>query len=412
MHYVWQHRLWLPGDLTTVDGEHVDVIDPGLHNTDAGPDFFNAKVRIGADMWAGNVEIHVRASDWMRHGHQNDSAYDTVILHVVETDDCRVARRDGGQIPQIVMSCARDFSRSYDEMVNNPAAALACAGELASLPQIYITDWLTALAFERLYTKADRIAELVERLGGDWREAIYVTFARALGFHTNSDAFERLALATPLSRLLRHQGAYETIEATLLGQAGLIPDVAAGTPEGDRAARLRAEHSFICTKYGLVPMRNPGWRMARMRPHNSPLRRISLLASLIAEGFALSHRIFSITGVDEARKLFHTRQGNLGDSSINTLVINVVVPVMYAYGRYLGDSGMEERAIDILQALPAEQNSVIRLFEAGGITCRDAFTGQALIELRRNYCEPRKCLYCRMGHHFLAAKALRRHAAQ
>lgn len=407
MQYVWQHRLWLPGDMRTVDGEYVEVLDPGLLNSDAGPDFFNAKIRIGANLWAGNVEIHVRASDWMRHGHASDPAYDTVILHVVENSDCRVTRPDGKTIPQIVMSCARDFSRSYDEMVNNPSAGLACAGEIPSLPDIYITDWITALAFERLYAKADRIDELVRRLGGNWREAIYVTLARALGFHTNSDPFERLALATPLSRLLHHQGNLDTIEGTLLGQAGLLPEID-DTNAGKRAARLAAEHKFMCAKYGFRPLQNPGWRMARMRPYNFPQRRISLLAAMIADGFQLSHRIFSVNTADEARELFRPNPGALGGNAVNILIINVVVPVIYAYGRFIGDDAMTERAVDILHGLPAEQNNVIRLFEECGIPCRDAFTSQALIELRRNYCEPRKCLYCRLGHRFLARKALRR----
>jgi len=408
MQYVWQHRLWLPGDMRTVDGEQVEVLDPGLLNSDAGPDFFNAKVRIGADMWAGNVEIHVRASDWARHGHSADHAYDTVILHVVEDSDCRVTRPDGEVIPQIVMSCARDFSRSYNEMVNNPSAGLACAAEIPSLPSIYITDWITSLAFERLYAKADRVDALVKRLGGNWREAIYVTFARALGFHTNSDPFERLAFATPLSRLLHHQGDIDAIEGTLLGQAGLLPDISDDTFEGRRVARMKAEHKFMCAKYGFKPLLDPGWRMARMRPHNFPQKRIALLAAMIADGFRLSHSIFGVSTADEARALFDNRPGNLGVNSINILIINVVVPVVYAYGRFIGDSSMTERAVDILHGLPAEQNNVIRLFEAGGIKCPDAFTGQALIELRRNYCEPRKCLYCRLGHRFLSRKALKR----
>lgn len=426
MQYVWQHRLWLPADMRTVDGTPIEVIDPGLLNNDAGPDFFNAKLRIGDRLWAGNVEIHVRASDWYAHGHDRDHAYDTVILHVVDTDDCRITRPGGDVIPQTVLACARDFSKSYHEMVDKPGPGLACAAEIASLPSIYISDWLTALAFERLYTKADRVEQLTKRLNGDWREAVYVTLARALGFHTNSDAFERLALATPLSRLLHHQGDLATIEGTLFGQAGLLPSIPTGTPEGDYVARLGGEHRFLAAKYGLTPLRSPGWKMARMRPQNFPHRRIAVLAATVSEGFSIARRILNVRNADDAVRLFDVQPGPfwashytfepsqgrvgtaLGSNSVNTLIINVVVPVIYAYGRCYGNNDMQEAAVDILQGLPPEQNSVIRLFEAGGISCGDSFTSQALLELRRNYCEPRKCLYCRLGHRFLAHKAILR----
>lgn len=426
MQYVWQHRLWLPDDMRTVDGQALEVLDPGMLNTDSGPDFFNAKVRINGHLWAGNIEIHVRASDWHRHGHDADRAYDTVVLHVVDTDDCRITRPGGEAIPQAVMSCARNFSRSYDEMVNKPGSGLACADEISTLPRIYLTDWITALAFERLYAKADRIEALAERLNGDWREAIYVTLARALGFHTNSDALERLALATPLSRLLHHQGQTLSIEGALFGQAGLIPELPIGSAEGDYASRLIAEYNFLAAKYGLARPKSLVWKMARMRPQNFPHRRIAVLAAMVADGFDIARKILAVRNADEAAALFNVRLSEfwtshytfdpsdsrvnsaLGRNSINTLIINVVVPILYAYGRVYGNSDMQEKAVDILQSLPAEQNSVIRLFEAGGISCPDAFTGQALIELRRSYCEPRKCLYCRFGHRFLAHKAINR----
>lgn len=426
MQYVWQHRLWLPPDMRTTDGLPVEVIDPGMLNTDAGPDFFNAKVRIGTDIWAGNIEIHQRASDWHRHGHHNDSAYDTVILHVVDTDDCRVTRPDGNEIPQVVMSCARDFARSYHEMVNNPTAGLACATEIDSVPQIYITDWVSALGYERLYAKSDRIADLARRLSGDWRETVYVTLARALGFHTNSDPFERLALSTPLSRLLHHRDSLTTIEGALFGQAGLLPHADSGTAESDYIAILDREHRFFATKYGLSAPRSLGWKMARMRPQNFPHRRLAYLAAMIADGFGISHNIFAIKSLDEAYRLFDTQLSQfwsshytfapsdehiytaLSQNSINTLIINVVAPTLYAYGQVYGNTAMQEQAVDILHSLPPEQNSVIRLFAGGGIACADAFSSQALIELRRNYCEPRKCLYCRLGHRFLARKAIRR----
>lgn len=426
MQYVWQHRLWLPGDMRTADGRNIEVIDPGLLNNDSGPDFFNAKIRIGAEIWVGNIEIHVLASDWHRHGHDGDPAYDNVVLHVVDTDDCSIERADGSVIPQVAMTCARDFSQSYHQMVDKPTAGLACADELRGLPSIYLTDWITSLGFERLYAKADRVEALVGRLDNNWREAVYVTLARALGFHTNSDAFERLAMATPLSRMLHHHDNIEAIEGLLFGQAGLIPEGAGSSPEEVYAARLATEHRFLTTKYRLQPPSCLGWKMARMRPQNFPHRRIALLAAMVAGGFEISRKILNVKNLDDAYALFRVHLSDfwqshytfepsagrvtaaLSKNSANILIINVVVPILYAYGRQYGNIAMQESAVDLLHALPPEQNNVTRLFSEGGINCDSAFTGQALLELRRNYCEPRKCLYCRLGHRFLARKAIRR----
>lgn len=427
MQYVWQHRLWLPSDMTTVDGERVEVLDPGLLNNDAGPDFFNAKIRIGGRMWAGNVEIHVKASDWHRHGHDSDPAYDSVILHVVEHNDVRINRNDGsGQIPQLVMPCAADFSRSYHEMVNNPVAEVPCAAYIKTIPGIYLTDWLSALGFERLYEKADRVSNYAQKFNGDWGQVIYITLARALGFSTNSEPFERLAAATPLRQLMRHRDSLVTIEGALFGQAGFLDKLPDDAAADHYVQRMKEEYAFVSHKYALNRPQYLGWKMGRMRPQNFPHRRIATLAAMIADGFSIGYNLLHVRGEDDARALFDielrgywSRRYNFGApsassvralsrSSISTLIINVVAPVLYAYGNTMGKPELCDRAIDLLHTLAPEDNTFVRLFTAAGIDCRDAFTSQAIVQLRRNYCEGRKCLYCRIGHRYLAQKALRR----
>lgn len=419
MHYIWQHKLWLQSDMATVDGRRVQVIDPGLHNDDAGPDFFNAKLRIGDDMWCGNVEIHVRASDWFRHGHQNDMAYDSVVLHVVGKDDARVSRADGREIPQLVMPCAPDFSVRYDRMVNGSSEP-SCREELPAMSKLYITDWLSSLAYERLYQKVDRIRELYDRLGGNWTEVLYVTLARGLGFGVNSDAFERLALSTPLHCLMKHRDSYETVEGTLFGQAGFLDN------PSDRSyyvGRMQQEFSFMTGKFQLRRPVSLTWRMARMRPQNFPHRRIATLAALICRGFGIASDIFNVKTESDARQLFDielagywSRRYNfvsesarsvraLSQDSITILIINVVVPMLYAYGVTFDDGGRMEAAVNLLHELKPEENRIVRSFADAGVACPDAFTSQAIIQLRRNYCEPRKCLYCRIGHRILASKA-------
>lgn len=433
MQYIWQHRLWLPTDMTTVDGCRVDVIDPGLLNTGSGPDFFNAKIRIGSKLWAGNVEMHVRATDWHRHGHDHDRAYDSVILHVVARDDGRILRPGGEEIPQVVMPCTADFSRIYNEMVNDPVSQLPCARHIAALPHIYLTDWLTALAFERLYEKSDRAADYVRNAHGDWGEAIYIVLARALGFGTNSDAFERLARQTPLRKLLRHRGDIHAVEAALFGQAGLLENIPDDTDAPEYIARLKQDYDFMAAKYGLQQPAAMSWRMGRMRPQNFPHRRIAALARLICDGFSIGYDLLHAQNEDDVRTLFdvklhdywkahynfsptntggstqwHPGEHAFSKASVNTLIINVAAPVMHAYGNQTGHTDMCERAVELLQSLKPENNTIIRLFEAAGVDCPDAFTSQALIQLRRNYCEPRKCLYCRIGHRYLATRAIRR----
>lgn len=424
MQYVWQHRLWLPADMVTTDGHRIEVIDPGLLNHDSGPDFFNAKIRIDGRLWAGNVEIHVRASDWHRHGHDNDAAYDSVVLHVVERDDCTIARRSGEPIPQVVMPCAADFSDTYHRMVADPTSELPCAAHIGGIDSIYITDWLTRLAFDRLHAKADRILGYLDRAGGDWGQAIFVTLARALGFSTNSEPFEQLAMATPLRKLMRHCDSPISIEGALFGQAGfldVLPPEAANDPY---VRRLCEEHTFMAHKYGLQRPAAMAWRMGRMRPQNFPHRRIATLAAMVADNFAIGYRLTSVTDIEEARSLFDidlsgywAHRFNFGAeacrttkalsaSSVTILLINVVAPVLYAYGQHTGRPDTCTLATDILQSLAPEDNSIIRIFTAAGIPCPDALTSQAMIHLRREYCQPRKCLYCRIGHRYLAKKAI------
>ncbi len=425
MQYVWQHRLWPCVRLRTTDGEPVDVLDPGLLNNDAGPDFFNAKIRIGGRTWAGNVEIHQRASDWFRHGHHNDPAYDSVILHVVGCADVVVKRSDGHAVPQLEMPCAPDFRERYSALVDSPLSGLACASGIPAVDRIYLSDWINSLLFERLQTKAVRVYELASAAGGDWGHAVYVTLARALGFSINSEPFERLALSLPLRTLRKHADSQVTVEGLIFGMAGFLDDdvFASCTPDV-YMLRMKAEYRFMSAKFGLSAPRSLGWKMARMRPWNFPHRRLATLASFICQGFRPGYELLSVRGVDDARALFDielhgywARRFQFGpetarsarafsESSLNTILINVAAPVLYSFGCAYGREDMTECAVGILQSLPAEQNSIVRLFTEAGVECRDAFTSQALIGLRRNYCNQRKCLYCRLGHRLLAARAM------
>lgn len=429
MHYVWQHRLLLQRHLITVDGEPVVVIDPGLHNNDAGPDFFNAKIQIGPKMWAGDVEMHVRASDWHRHGHDGNPAYDSVILHVVDSDDAQIKRSNGEVVPQMVMHCAPDFSRRYDELVGRSDIDLPCAYIIPTMPPLHLTSWLASLGFERLYEKASRMVALMESHPGDWDHAVYVTLARALGFGLNSEPMERLALSTPLAFLRKHSDSALAVEALLFGQGGFIdPECGVSVRGGDDAyvEQLTRQYAFLRHKFSLKPMISPGWKMARTRPQNLPQRRIALLAAFITGYFRPAARLLELKDPDEAVAFFRTpltgywaNHYTLGgapsesqcelisENMARVLVINVVAPLLMARGLAHDDNAMMTRATQWLEELAPERNSVVTAFTNSGIRVRNAFDSQAVLQLRREYCEKHKCIYCRLGHRILAARAHR-----
>ena len=423
LQYIWQHKLWLSEDMVTNDGRRVRVIDTGLLNTDAGPDFFNAKVEIDGHLWAGNVEIHTRASDWHRHHHDEDQAYDNVILHVVEKDDAPVYRTDGELIPQVVLQVSPRFNESYDRLVN-AQVELPCAARLKEVPALTITEWIEALAFERLHSKVDRVQELYDRYHGSWEDICYVMLARTLGFGINNDAFERLARVTPLRLLHKHNDSILQVEALLFGQAGLLNGA---HRDETYCQQLMREYTFLANKFSLRPIEGTAWRLFRSRPQNFPYRRIALLAQFVQGGFNLMNDILHANDTQTLRQLFdielsgywttHYSFGKpspnagraLSHNSIDIVLINTVAPLYYAYGELTDDYAMTDRAVALLEDLRPEQNSIVASFQRAGIKCDNALTSQALIQLRRNYCEARKCIYCRLGHRLLAIDAKASH---
>ena len=419
MQYIWQHKLWLSEDMVTNDGRKVRVIDPGMLNTDAGPDFFNAKVEIDGHTWVGNVEIHVRATDWKRHGHHEDPAYDSVILHVVEKDDAPVYRINGELIPQVVLKVSARFNESYDRLVN-ARIELPCAARLKEVPQLTVTEWIEALAFERLHSKVERVQQLYDLYHGSWEDICYVLLARTLGFGINNDAFERLARVTPLRMLHKHSDSIMQIEALLFGQAGMLNGEHDSEPY---VQQLTREYAFLANKYSLRPIEGKAWKLFRSRPQNFPYRRIALLAQFVKDGFSLLNDILKTDDTKQLRQLFdrelsgywatHFSFGKpspsagraLSNSSIDIVLINTVAPLYYAYGELTDDYTMSDRAVALLEDIRPEQNSIVTMFSNAGIKCEDALTSQALIQLRRGYCEARKCIYCRLGHRLLAIDA-------
>ena len=420
MQYVWKHRLWRSEDMVTNTGKKVRVVDPGLLNTDAGPDFFNAKIEIDGHMWVGNVEMHYRATDWKRHHHDSDKAYDSVILHVVAKDDAPVRRTNGELIPQLVLEVSPQFNADYASLVG-ATIEVPCAEKIKQVPHLTIVEWVEGLAFERLHGKVERIHQLLDSFNGSWEDVCYVTLARNFGFGINNDAFERLARRTPLRLLGKHSDSVLQIEALLFGQAGMLDAQKPGMDSYYN--QLCTEYAFLSNKFQLTPMEKESWKLFRIRPQNFPYRRIAMLAQFIEGGFRMMNRILEAEGEKEMRALFEVElsgywtkhytfgkpneraTATLSRNSIDIILINTVAPLLYAYGELTGNYEMTDKAIKLLEDLRAESNSIVSHFVAYGIDCPDALTSQALVQLKREYCDARKCIYCKIGHHLLSKAA-------
>ena len=425
LHYVWKHKIFPLTELRTTDGRLVEVVSPGTYNTDAGPDFFNAKVCIDGTLWVGNVELHMASSLWYRHLHAADPAYANVVLHVVCDADCVVAYPDGRHIPQLVLPIPDHVMKNYDELARSDAFP-RCKHVLPDIPKLTVHSWMSALQVERLEQRTQQIMARREVCDKNWEYTFFVTLARNFGFGINGDAFERWANSVPLGSVAKHRDSLFQIEAIFFGQAGLlepdaIPSVYAENAVNDEyLLRLRKEYRYLQQKFSILPMDSSLWRFMRLRPQNFPHIRIAQLAMLYYEQrLDLSH-VLNAESLPEVCDLLRTHVSdywhthytfasnpsassdkNLSVSSMNLLIINSVVPMLFAYGRYKSEEHLCEKALTFLESLRPESNHIIRSWDSAGIRCESAADSQALIHLTRNYCETHDCLRCRFGGEFI-----------
>ena len=417
LHYIWQQKLFVSNDMKTTDGERVDIIDVGKLNTDAGPDFFNAKIKIGETLWAGNIEIHTLSSDWFKHNHQDDKAYESVILHVVKHADKEIFRADGEKIPQIELAYSQQIETDYIQLISEQKW-IPCAEKIKFVPEIFIQSWKNTLLIERLEQKTEAILNLLNANNQHWEEAFYITLARNFGFGTNSQAFEQLAKATPLSALSKHKNDLFQLEAILFGQSGLLE--CATTDEYH--ASLKKEYGFMAAKFNLKPLAASQWKLLRLRPDNFPHVRIAQFAALIHSSSKLFSKIIERPELDYLNTIFATKPSDywqihytfanestkktksLGQLSKNVLYINTVIPFLFCYGNQKNNQGLKDKALELLEQIPEERNSVISGWKNLGLKLNTAYDSQALLQLKKNYCDDKKCLRCRIGHKVLTIK--------
>ncbi|MBO0934681.1 DUF2851 family protein [Fibrella aquatilis] len=420
IYFIWQFQYVANQALTTTDGETVEVLHPGFRNGNAGPDFLNARLRIAGVEWVGTVEAHVRTSDWLVHQHQGDKAYDNVILHIVWHHDRAVPRPDGTRLPTLELAplTADNLLSRYGTLTSS-ADVIPCAGQFRMVKPLRQTAMLDKALLERLERKAADVQALYDATGQDWEETAYRLLAMHLGSKVNADPMEQLTRTVPLRVLHKHRNNLTQLEALLFGTAGLLDDTdpeAATTPDEYRAV-LRREHQFLATKYALTDGQLPAhvWKWGKLRPAGFPTMRLAQLARLVHEYGSLFSLLVDTPDAPSLLAMLqlmpsaywqtHYRFGKtgaklsatLGEATATGLLINVAVPLLAAYAKRKDQPDLLDRAISLLEQLPAEDNRITRLWDDLGLAVKTAFDSQASIELYNNFCTPKRCLNCQIG---------------
>jgi len=415
IHYLWKYKLLFP-NLFLVSGEAVTILDPGMHNTHSGPDFFNAKIKIDGTLWAGNVEIHIKSSDWYSHKHHLDKAYDNIILHVVHQDDRLIETT--GKLPVATLELNNNYNHSLYERyqdIMNSRNWTACEKLFNKIDRFVINNWLDRLLVEKLESKAVEIQSQLRFNKNNWERTFYEFLARNFGFKVNTLPFDLLAKSLSLNHIAKHKNNLLQMEALFFGQSGLL----SATSKDEYEQKLYSEYSFLKHKYSLIPMDPHLWRFLRLRPSNFPTIRIAQFANLVHKSSHLFSKVLEAGSIKELVGLFDVsvseywknhfsfgkksalKPKKLGKDSIYLLVINTVIPFMFVYAQTCKDQSLADRSLRFLEQIPGESNSVIRKWESLGMSCRTAFNTQALLHLKSEYCSRKKCLSCAIGNELL-----------
>ena len=417
LHYIWKYKLFNTANLTTHNGIAITVLNFGLHNTDAGSDFFNGKVKIGATTWAGNIELHINSSDWIKHKHQDDKAYDNVVLHVVYNNDKDILDKEGNVIPTLELKDLIDLQiiKKYEQLVLLPDSGIPCGKQIKTVDEFTINSWLNRLAIERLERKSAEIEGMLKLNKNNWEETFYQYMFKYFGLKVNALPFELLAQNSPLKIIEKHH-TISSIEALLYGQAGYLEsDI-----EDEYYVKLKKEYQFLKAKFELVSLDKTIWKMLRLRPGNFPTIRISQLANLLSIKTRLFSKVLAAETVVELQNLFNAKTSDywkthyqfnetvendtekkLGIATINSIIINVIVPFTFVYGKAKQNEKLVDKSLNLLESIKAENNIIIKNWKALGVKSSNAMQTQSLIELKNNYCSQKKCLNCSIGNKIL-----------
>ncbi len=415
LHFIWRSHRFDTQNLTTLHGSPLHIENFGHYNTNAGPDFTDGIVTIGDTKWIGHIEIHVKASDWNRHGHSSDPAYRNVILHVVHDADIDIYAENGIAIPTLELRNRIDpgILRNYERLKKN-LSGIPCEKSIHNVPGVVIRTAIERSTVDRLETKCRKIAILLHALQNNWEEALHTCLLKYLGLKINGEAFEHLARLLPFKILKKHTGNQNQMEALLLGQSGML-----GQRNDTYTHKLDREYQYLKTKYKLSPMTGVEWKFLRLRPSNFPTVRMAQVAALYHQHPRLFHKIIHYDSHQELISLFRVtaseywdthyipgrisrfRPKKIGITAVRNLLINVVVPVLFHYGNSRGDSLIREKALALLSEIRPEKNVITDRWRRAGIRINSAFDSQGLIQLKTISCDKFKCLQCPVGSHIL-----------
>lgn len=414
LHFIWKYRLYQKQAMRTASGKSLTVLNGGMHNSDAGADFQSAKIRIDNTEWAGNVEIHKRSSDWEVHRHHEDRAYNNVILHVVYEHDKSVSRADGTTLETLELKhlVPHHVLLKYREMMNG-MCWIPCEKHIHTVSSFQLSQWLSRLLIERFEHRVKTVYDLLEQHRGSWEDTCYVWMARCFGFHVNAQAFEQLARAVPGGLIAKYEHRPLAVEALFFGQSGMLEEEVF---KDEYPLALQKEYAYLRKLHSLWPLDETIWKFMRTRPANFPSMRIaqfaafrlrfphvfsvivntmdnaglmSLFKQLPVNGYWRTHYRFDVST---------TRHGSQpGQASLNTLLINAVSVLLFAYGKYIDKEAYIYRAISLLESLKPEDNAIIRRFSALGIHANQAGESQALLQMKSCYCDRKRCLNCGVG---------------
>jgi hypothetical protein len=411
LHYLWKFKKFQTSFLQTTNHQSVTIIHSGEYLQLAGPDFFNAQIIIDNQKWAGNVEIHLKSSDWYVHHHEIDEAYDNVILHVVWQHNVSVFRKDNSEIPTLELKnfVDQETMARYQSLVA-PKTWLYCENQLDQVPGFIIRNWRERLFFERLEHKSELIDFVLRQTNNDWEATLFCLLAKNFGLNTNGAVFFKMALSIPFSILRKESDTAESIEALLFGISSLLND----EKQDVYYSRLRTKFNYLVHKHQLVlPILEP-IQFFRLRPDNFPTIRLSQLANLYGTHLNLFSKILGANSIEQLYQLFHvsaspywqshyqfdhvskSRNKSLSTSFVDLIIINTIVPIQFAYAKSLGKENMEEGMV-LLESIKAEHNNTIQKFQTIGIIAENAFGSQALLQLRNEYCSKSRCLECDIG---------------
>lgn len=414
LQYIWQLNYYHASTLVTTENNPIQVIYPGLLNTNQGPDFLNAKIRIGETTWVGSVEIHINSSEWNEHNHSNDANYNNVILHVVWKEDVKLNLPFATLVLQDRVSNV--LLGRYEEMMLT-TGFIPCEQHVARADEVVIQIWKERMLIERLQHRTTKVVELLENNGTNWEETFWWMIARNFGLKVNSDSFEKIARSVPVKVLAKHKNQIHQLEALLLGQAGTLDkQFAEAYPN-----MLRKEYAYLRKKYNLQKVHYPLYYL-RMRPANFPTLRLAQLAALVHSSQHLFSNVIAASKVIELRQLLNVTANdywhyhylfdeittfskkNLGAQMIDNILINTCIPVVYAYGYFNNNEGYKSKAVEWSREIPPEKNAITKGFEKLGMSNKTAHDSQALLHLKKNYCDCRHCLNCGIGNAVLGAR--------